>query len=219
MGKFESLERIRDAWRSEDLPLGQKASLISEEFFSSGLDFATTAAFINATPSELDELLEIGGFEDETLERISRINPPKTSWTMLSNATEEEVDHALEMLGRHGTVPAGDGAHTSMTEYVYYAMIEVAEPTVEQKIANLSGKTIKFLREKASHFDGAISAKEVNFLKSCAAKKGSGRSLTERQVKWLLDICNRLADRGIISRNSIDGDQALCDVVLDALER
>ena len=219
MGKFESLERIKDAWKSEDLPLGKKASLISGEFYSSGLDFATTAAFINATPSEFDALLEIGGFEDETLDRISKINPPKTSWTMLSNATEEEVDHALDALGQHGVVPVGDGEHTSITEYVYYAMIEVAAPTVEQKIGNLPGKTIKLLREKASHFDGAISVKEVNFLKSCASRRGSGRALSERQVKWLVDICNRLADRGIISRNSIDGDQALCDEVLDALGR
>lgn len=217
MGKYESLERIKEVWKSEDMPLGQKAAQISEEFYSSGLDFATTAAFINATPSELDALLEIGGFEDETLDRISRINPPKTSWTMLSNATEEEVDHALDMLERHGRETSGDTARTSITEYVYFAMIEVAEPSVEQKVGNLSGRTIKLMREKAEHFEGAISAKEVTFLKSCASRKGSGRSLTPRQLSWLISICNRLAERGIISRNSIDGDQEMCDEVLDAL--
>ena len=219
MGKFDSLERVKELWRDENILLGHKAAMISEEFYSSGLDFATTAAYIKATPSEFDALLEIGGFDDDVLLRISEINPPKTAWTMLSNATEEEVEQALNMLEKHERKSPDEGARTSITEFVYYAMIEIAEPTVEQKIGNLSGRTIKLLREKATHFDGALSEKEIKFLKSCAARKGSGRSLTEKQIIWLVDICNRLADRGIISRNSIDGDQDLCDEVLDALER
>ena len=218
MGKYESLVRIKELWKSADLPLGQKASLISEEFYASGLDFAATAAFINATPSELDALLVMGGFEDETLERLSRINPPKTSWTMLSNATDEEIEHALDVL-ENGVLVDNDSMRTSITEYVYHAMIEIAGPTIEQKIGNLSGRTIKFIREKASHFDGAISASEVRFLKSCASMRGRGKPLSPKQVKWRTDICNRLADREIISRTSIDGDQELCDEVLDALGR
>lgn len=219
MGKYESLEAINAAWKDEQMPLGEKASFISSEFYSSGLDLATTAAFINATPSELDALLEIGGFDDAVLSRISQVNPPKTACTMLSNASDEEVDLALTVLDKHERDLSGDKARSSITEYVYYAMIETAEPTKEQKIGNLSGKTIKFIREKGSQFDGAISEKEVGFLKSCASMRGSGRTLSSRQIKWLANICDRLADRGIISRDSIDGDQELCDEVLDALGR
>ena len=219
MGKYESLEAIKAAWQDGNMPLGQKAATISEEFYSSGLDFATTAAFINATPSEFEALLVIGGFEDEVLARISEINPPKTAWAMLSNASEEEIEQALKALEKRDRSDSDDSAFSSTTELVYFSMIEVAEPTVEQKVGNLSGKTIKTLRTKAEQFEGAVSQKEVSFLKSCASMKGSGRNLSPKQINWLVNICNRLVDRGIISRNSIDGDQEFCDEIMDALGR
>ena len=219
MGKFESLEAIKDLWLNESMPLGQKAAAISGEFYSSGLDFATTAAYIKATPSEFDALLEIGGFEDEILERISDVNPSKAAWTMLSNASDDEIEHALDVLERGKESASAESGRSSMTEYVYYAMIEVAEPNADQRAAAISGDALWHAVTKADHFDGALSAWETKFMKSVSTQKKRGKTLTEKQGKQIAKICAKLADRGVISRSSIDGDQELCDEILDAIDR
>ena len=43
--------------------------------------------------------------------------------------------------------------------------------------------------------------------------------MSEKQLATLRRILTNLADKGAIVRNSIDGDQDLCDKVLDALGR
>lgn len=215
MGKVESLELIKSTWDDTKIPLGRKASVISEEFYSAGLDFATTAAYIRATPAEFDALLEIGALDDEVLERVSAVNPPKAAWTMLSNATDEEVCQALSAIER--SRGASSEPRSSITELVYFSMIEVAEPTSEQRAALISSNALWHAVTKAEHFDSALNSWETNFMKDVAGKKKRGNTLTEKQGANIAKICAKLAKRGIISRESIDGDQELCDEILDAL--
>lgn len=216
MGKFESLEAVKELWLNANLPLGEKAAAISNEFYAAGLDFATTAAYIKATPSELDALLEIGGFDDEVLERISAVNPPKTTWAMLASASDEEIETALTALERKATSNQ-EAPKSSRTEFFYYAMIEVAEPSLEQKAAALSSDALWHAVTKAEHFDGALNDWETKFLKSVATQKKRGKSLSEKQGASIAKACKKLVDRGILSRQSIDGDQAYCDEIMDAL--
>lgn len=96
MNKVEALDQIKTNWEDKDIKLGDKISSISDLFYSEGLDLSGTAAFIKATPSELEALLSLGALNSEILDMISDVNPPKTTWTMLGNASDEEIIEALQ---------------------------------------------------------------------------------------------------------------------------
>ena len=215
MNKTDALETIKEAWDDDSLSLGEKIIQISTAYYDAGLDISGTSAYIHTTESELNSLLELSEFDDDIIEAISRINPPKTTWTVLSSASDEEVEHALKLLDARGQ--EGKRAD-SPDELVYYAMIEVSGPTVEQKVGNLSGDTLKHALKKGSDF-GTLSDWDTKFLKSIAAQKKRGKVLSEKQINSLTRILNKLVDSDVIKHDSIDGDQDICDEILEALER
>lgn len=98
MEKVDALEKIKELWWDSDITLGEKIVQISNEFYTVGLDLPTTAAFIKATPVELDSMLALGGLDDEMIEMISKANPPKTTWQLIANASDEEIVQALNAL-------------------------------------------------------------------------------------------------------------------------
>ena len=96
MNKVEALNRIKEVWNDESLDLGNKITTISTDYYEVGLDLETTAAYIKATPAELDALLSLGALSDEMISLISEANPPKTIWELLANANDDEIKEALK---------------------------------------------------------------------------------------------------------------------------
>lgn len=210
MNKIEALENIKTIWNDKNMNLEEKIQGISTNFYSAGLDLSSTASFIKATPSELDALLSLSELDDDLLDRISSINPPKTTWIMLANANHNEIEEALNAM------ESNLNDKILYSELVYKSMIDVAEPTPEQKVNTLTAKEIKHIREKAEQYN-ALSASEIKFLKSLASRKGKGLSFTKKQINWLVSILNALIDKNVLSKNSIDGDQDICDKVFECL--
>lgn len=215
MNKTDALETIKEAWNDDALSLGEKIIRISTAYYAAGLDISGTSAYIHTTESELNSLLELSEFDDDIIEAISRVNPPKTTWTVLSSASDEEVEHALDLLGAS---KAPGKQHGSSDEFVYYAMIEISGPTIEQKVGNLNSDILKHALKKGEDF-GALSDWDIKFLKSVAGQKRRGKVLSDKQVNSLIRILNKLVDNDVIKHDSIDGDQDICDEILDALER
>lgn len=217
MNKTDALEAIREVWNDENASLGDKIIKISTEFYASGLDVESTAAYIHTTDSELAALLSLGEFDDELIELISKVNPPKTTWTILSCASEEEARHALLEYEKYqqekGTVVSDDA-----DAYFYQSMIEVSGPTIEQKVSSLSADAIKHAMKKGEDFN-ALKDKEIQFLKSVSSQKKRGKVLSEKQINWLISILETIIAKGAITHNSIDGDQEICDEILDAMEK
>ena len=209
MDKLTSLENIKDAWTKTDISLADKVTTISNNFYSVGLDLASTAEYIKATPAELDAILSLGGLSEEILERLSKINPPETTWELFANASENEINQALDALEQK-TV---DDSHLS--EFVFRHMSEVAGPTVNQRVGMLTSSDIKRVRVKGEDFK-ALSEKEIKFLKSIAVKRYS-TELSDAQLEWFKDILIKLVEKGAIKRDSIDGDADLCNRIMDAL--
>lgn len=218
MDKFEALESIKAAWNNNSLKLGEKIITISNDYHSAGLDLATTAAYIKATPIELEAFLELGELDDELIDRISEINPPRTTWTMLASANEEEIEQALSAISDGKDKSAVETSGYTVSEYVYKKMLEVSGPTIEMKVGNLSGDDLKHALKKGENFN-ALSDWEKKFLKSVSGQKKRGRMLTDKQVMQVIKILGNLVDKKAILRNSIDGDQDICDRILDALGR
>lgn len=218
MEKVDALEKIKELWWDADITLGEKIVQISNEFYTVGLDLPTTAAFIKATPVELDSMLALGGLDDEMIEMISKANPPKTTWQLIANASDEEIVQALTALSAGQKDLEKSESSTSVSEFVYQKMREVAGPTPEQLLARLTGSEIARIRRKGESFN-ALSDWDIKFLKSVASRVSRDNTLSEKQLATLRRILTNLADKGAIVRNSIDGDQDLCDKVLDALGR
>lgn len=212
MNKVEALENIKNVWNDKNIILGEKIEKISSYFYSTGLDLLSTASFIKATPSELDALLSLSELDEDLINRISLINPPKTTWIMLANASHEEIEEALKVMEKN--------LHPKIlySELVYKSMIDIAGSTPEQKVNKLKAGEIKRIREKAEQYK-MLSAREINFLKSIASQKGRKATLSEKQISWFLSILNKLVDANVFSKNSMDDDQELCDKVLECLGR
>lgn len=216
MDKLEALEKINSIWHDPLLPLGEKILTISNDFYSVGLDLSTTAAFIKATPAELDALLSLGGLDDDTIELISTVDPPKTTWPLLANASDEEIKQALEALRKNRCTVRS--SHSAVSEFVYQQMIEVTGPTPEQLLGMLTGAELGHVYKKAQDFN-ALSDYENKFMKSIVAQKKIGRTLTNKQLITIMKILDGVAEQGVIKRDSIDGDRDICDKILDILGR
>lgn len=216
MDKVNALQTIQSYWDNKDASFAEKVVNISESFYSAGLDLSTTAAFIKATPSELDALLSLGELDDEAIELLSNLDPPKTTWAILSNASEKELNEAIKVLSEKKD-NNWDTDH-AISEYIFNRMRAVSEPTVESKISMIPGGVLMHFKSKGEDFK-AINKWTRDFLNSIYFQKKKGKELSEKQINALINILNELADRGVIKRNSIDGDQNECDLVLDALGR
>lgn len=212
MEKLEALEIIKEAWENNDLSLEEKIIKISDSYYSVGLDIATTATFIKATPAEFDAFLSLSDLDDNMIGEISKANPPKTTWPLLAGGNDDEIKKALAALSAQSR-----SNNKSISEFIYQHMIEVAGDTPEKSISQLTGDELYSLAKKAKHF--SIAEKDVKFLNSVAGQKKRGKVLSEKQIDVVIGILNNLADNKVIQRNSIDGDQELCDKILDAIDR
>ena len=213
MDKIDALELIRKTWDSENPSLEEKIITISEAFYSVGLDIATTANFIKTTPAELYAFLSLSNLDEDMIRMISDANPPKTTWPLLSSGNDDEIKKALSALS-----DTSRSKNESVSEFIYQQMIEVAGASSEQLISQITGGELFALAKKAKNFS-SVNPYALKFLNNLAGQKKRGKVLSERQIAALKNILNNLADNNVIQRNSIDGDEELCDKVLDALER
>ena len=170
MNKVEALEFIKETWQGVGYSLEDKIHKISEAFYSAGLDVAKCARYIKATPAEFDAFLSLSNLDDEMIKIISEANPPKTTWPLLASGSDDEIRKALAALSISSKIK-----NESVSEFIYYQMIEVAGETTEQKISQLSGGELFYIADKAKN--------------------------------------------KVVQHNSIDGDEAICDKILDALGR
>lgn len=218
MNKVEALDQIKTNWEDKDIKLGDKISSISDLFYSAGLDLSGTAAFIKATPSELEALLSLGALNSEILDMISDVNPPKTTWTMLGNASDEEIIEALQGLKNDKDKFKMDDTHITYSEYVYNKMIEISGLPVEEKVLEIEPDELKHFLKKDEDFK-VLNDWSVRFLKSIIANERKGKVLSVKQKKKLVETLVQLADNNVITRRSVDGDGELCNKVLDILGR
>lgn len=213
MDKIDALDLIKEIWEMESISLEDKIIKISDAFYAVGLDVATAANYIKATPAEFDAFLSLSDLDDEMIKLISDANPPKTTWPLLASGNDEEIKKALAAF----SAPTRT-MNESISEFFYQQMIEVAGKTTEQQVAQFTGDELFYFVNKAKSFS-SVNKKKIDFLSSLASQKKRGKVLSEKQLAALIDILGHLVDNNVIQRESIDGDKELCDKVLDALER
>ena len=219
MNKIGELESIKNMWNDSGISLGEKIIGISTNYYAAGLSLSATAAFIKATPAELEALLELSNLEENLINLISEVNPPKTTWAILASANEAEVEQALTALKENKSSSENNNHTFTKSEYVYQKMIELSGRSVEEKVANLSSDDLLHIYKKADSFNALSNKFMKQFIPSIVKQKKMGNVLSSKQMEALVRVLENFADKGIVSRNSIDDDQEICDRVLDALGR
>jgi hypothetical protein len=204
-------EALEKAWNSPDLTLAERAQVVSSLHMRSRMTLEGTARMTDATPAQIQALLELATLDDDDLERVSQVNPPATTWFLFADAESDAIQAGLTSLA------VSSEEQDALVVRVYDAMKAVTGPTQDERIAAISGKTFGHLAHKAKEYD-VLSKKSRVFLVSLAKRKQAGQPLTEKQLPWLKSILLELVERGVVCRNSADGDQEACDEVMDALE-
>lgn len=218
MDKLIALDNINKIWNDIEINLDEKIKGISSNFYAAGLDLSGTANYIKATQAELDSLLLLSELEDEIIKKISDINPPKTTWMLLANASNEEIDEALNSLDRSALEDVEKKEDFALSEYVFKKMVAINGPTIEEKVLAISCDDLKHVLKKGEDYK-KLNEWSKRFLKNISALKKKGKDISGKQINCLIKILNELADEGVIKRDSIDGDQPICNHILDALER
>lgn len=214
MNKVEALDNIKQKWNDNSISLKEKILSISTDYYSSGLDLLHTASYIKATPSELESLLSLSELDDNLIDLISEINPPKTTWTLFANANSDEIENAVNSISNNKVIPE------LYSEFVYKSMREVSGPSIESKIEKLTASDIKNIRIKGENYQKLTNG-ESSLLKTVARMKAmpDSKSLSQKQMDWLVSILIKLVDNNVFTKNSIDNDQELCDKVLNTIGR
>lgn len=205
-------EGLEPAWTSVDLSLAERAQLISTLHMRSRLTLEGTARISGATPAQIQALLELATLDDEDLELVSEANPPATTWFLFAGAGPDAIRAGLEALSIDSTTPTDGTALVT----VYDAMRSVSGPTKDERVASIAGATLGHLAHKAKEYD-VLTKNSRGLLVGLAKRKATGAQPTEKQLKYLTDVLLQLVQAGVVSRESHDDDQAMCDEVLDAL--
>jgi hypothetical protein len=182
---------------------------VSEFYFRSGIGIKLASQILGVQPAELQAALNLATLEEEELALLATLNPPKTTWFTLAAASPEEIRQALEALK---TAQQGQ----SPFSLVEAAIREIHGPSSMEKIAGLSAEAFGHAAKKATVYK-LLNEKHIKALKSWQTRVRTGRPLTPPQMTYAEGLLRELFEQGAIVRKSKDGDEEICNQILDAL--
>lgn len=204
---------IVEVWsEKERLSIADWARKVSDTFANSQSSVIATARILKVHPAELFAVLNLATLNDEILEKISQQNPPITTWLSLSKADANGVESALEALDK----AKKDKNKISPCQVVDEAIEQVGGGGPTSRVAKLDSAAILHAAKKAEDY-GALNPKSRAALKKFGSMRKTGKLLTPKQIGYMQGMLEDLISRGVIKRNSPDGDQELCDEILEAL--
>lgn len=207
----DKFSRLVSAWQNIDgLSFDQWLTNISNAFASAGMTLKIGAVALNVRPAELQAALNLASLDDESLLLLSGQNPPPTTWFSLASASTGAIKAALEALN----TPAAKHSPSSVVEA---AIRNITGPSVLEKVGALPSEVFGHAAKKAEAFQ-LLTEKGRKALKGFERSKRSSGSLSGAQIAYAKDLFEQLVKGGAVSRNSKDGDIAICDQILDALD-
>jgi len=206
---LDTVEALSTAWMTTDLTLAERARLVSRLQMRSRLTVSGAARVCNTSPAEMQALLELATLEDDDLLAVSKVNPPATTWILFAGADSDTIRAGVKSLV---SAPPGEPVLAS----VYEAMRSELGPDLDERIAAISGATLKHLAKKATEY-GKLTPWQQKFLGSVATQRRTGKRLTEKQIVQLRKALVELVELGVVKHDSPDKDQGECDEVLRAL--
>jgi len=204
---------IVEAWSERDkLTISDWVKRVSDIFANSQSSVIVTARVLQIHPAELFAVLNLATLDEQLLEKISECKPPITTWLSLSKADAIGVEAALEALD----LAKREKSKTSPCQLVDDAIERVGGGGPTSRVAKLDSTAILLAAKKSEDY-GALTPKSRAALKKFGSMRKTGKLLTPKQIGYMQGMLEDLAKRGVIKRNSSDGDQELCNQILDAL--
>lgn len=204
---------IVEAWSERNnLSMADWVKRVSDVFANSQSSVITTARVLKIHPAELFAVLNLATLEEQLLDKISECNPPITTWLSLSKADAIGIEAALEAL----EAARKEKSRTSPCQLVDDAIERVGGGGPTSRVAKLDSKAILHAAKKAEDY-GALTPKSRSALKKFGSMRKTGKLLTPKQIGYMQGMLEDLVKRGVIKRNSSDGDQEVCNQILEAL--
>jgi len=206
----EKFTNLVTSWNQFDsTPFNEWVSDVSDNFFRSGLTLKMAANFLNTQPAELQAVINLAALEEENLALLAQLKPPNTTWFLLASASTEGLKAAIRALAdarqAHSPFLLVDGAIRA-----------VEGPNTFERIAGLRSEIFGHAARKAQAYS-LLNEKGIKALKGWQKRVRSGKSLTPPQMTYADGLLRDLVEAGAVTRNSKDGDQEICDEILDAL--
>jgi hypothetical protein len=204
--KFAELKLI---WENQNLSFDVWLMDLSNAYFNAGANLKVAAIALDTRPAALQAALSLASLPEEDLALLAGHNPPPTTWFSLASASTDAIKAAIKALENQDT----DFSPASIVDAI---IRDLAGPDVFERIAGLPSETFGHAAKKAQTY-GRLTEKSRNALIGFQRTRAGGKSLTVKQLAFAKDLLEQLADSDVITRDSRDGDQEFCDLVLDAL--
>ena len=210
----DGVDPLRAAWHAPRAPLMTWVRGVGRAHRTRPVSLDVAADAVGTTVAELDAVLRLDGFEDDVLALVSDVDPPSTTWMLLSEVSSDRLREALE-------------GYASRSGGTAFAVVRtVIEDLVGQssfaRVAVLQGDAFRHAAVKAQQYgvwppSGSRPNRHVNALRSFASRRLSGQPLTTRQAGYALGLLSELLDRGVIRVPSPDGDDELAATIIAAV--
>jgi hypothetical protein len=204
---------IVEAWSErKNLTIADWVRKVSDIFANSQSSVIATARVLKINPAELFAVLNLATLEEQSLNKVSEYNPPTTTWLSLSKADAMGIEAALEAL----EVSRREKSKASPCQLVDDAIERVGGGGPTSRVAKLDSKAVLHAAKKAEDYS-ALTPKSRAALKRFGSMRKTGKLLTPKQIGYMQSMLEDLVNRGVIRRNSPDGDKELCNQILDAV--
>ena len=189
----DPLEALRDAWVAEsDTRFDQWLRMVSEAFLASSLELQPAARLLDTTAAELDAALRLATLEDETLAVLAAgVPPPRTTWYVLAGASLTGVRAGLAAPRDLGGRRTGFGRSRACRPNCRGAQPLGARRRAWWTSSWAHGSKGQEVRPPAT--------KISKFLVDIAIRRSGGKTLTEKQAAYALNVLTRYSWKAVRS--------------------
>lgn len=183
---------------------------VNNQVLRSGLGVVRFAQAVNTRPAEILAVMRLATLDPADLQALDDNVPPKTTWLSFAHAESSKIREAVLAMEREA---GSESRETVLRGILHVDQLEDASKAVR----GLPASTLRHFVAKATAYS-AFNERQAKAFKSLVSYHARGADLSEAQVEYLKGLLKILASSGAISRQSREGDQELCNQILDAID-
>ena len=213
MNEHPGIEEIAGIWTLENSDIAGWVRSFSNEFYRLGLRGLEERAArrIGVPLAELAAVLKLAVLSDDELRAIAVKQPPRVFWLQLAAVGSlKELEVLLDRFDSE------DQKLPTLAEIE--KLLEGETPTdFFDRVGTLSEEDFWHLAKKSKYAE-FVSPKERSLLGSCAQVRKKGKVPSVRQVKWAVDIIERLIAGKMLVVSEFEEDSEANARILKHLE-
>jgi hypothetical protein len=177
----------------------------------SKLTLERAASVLNCSPAEIEAANQLALSTELNSILGAGPPPPSTTWFLLADMPSEKLREAFAALANkpEGMPPSSAVRGVNGDDLEERRMKE---------IAGLEAEVFYHLAKKAKKYN-VLSLRARKALFDFGLRRTKNLNLSDRQASWADSLIRELIDKSVIRRDSPDGDQARCDLLLDICHR